>query len=229
LKVNSKYLLWSLLLVLFIAACKHTTDFFIPETKDGPCDPNIVYFENDIKPLLNSSCAYSGCHDANTAADGVILDTYENIIATGDIENRKPPEDSKLYETITETNAGDVMPPPPNSKLTSEQIALIRKWIVQGAKNNGCIDCDSANVTYSSQIVSAMNNNCNACHSSASASGGVILDTYIGVKSQVDNGKLKGTINHDTGFKVMPPSGTKISECNLTIIDKWIADGAPNN
>jgi mono/diheme cytochrome c family protein len=74
-----------------------------------------------------------------------------------------------------------------------------------------------------------MNNNCNACHSSASASGGVILDTYIGVKSQVDNGKLKGTINHDTGFKVMPPSGTKISECNLTIIDKWIADGAPNN
>ena len=191
-------------------------------------NPDIVYFENDIKPILNSSCAYSGCHDANTAADGVILDTYENIIATGDIEKRKP-EDSKIYEVITDTDQGKVMPPPPNTKLSSDQIALIRKWIVQGAKNNGCLDCDSVTVTYSNQVVESLNSNCNACHSTASASGGVVLDNYTDVKKEVDNGKLSGTVNHDTGFKVMPPSGTQISACDLTIINKWIADGAPNN
>ena len=61
------------------------------------------------------------------------------------------------------------------------------------------------------------------------ANGNVKLHTYAEVKKHVDNGNLAGTINHLSGYKAMPPTGTKMSECNLRTIQLWINDGAPNN
>ena len=74
-------------------SCTH--DPFIPDMMDEnpidtmtmdttiiaePCDTTIIYFNTEILPILNGSCAFSGCHDASTASDGVILDNYENVI-----------------------------------------------------------------------------------------------------------------------------------------------------
>ena len=96
-----------------------------------------------------------------------------------------------------------MMPPPPNAKLSSDQIALISKWIQQGAKNNKCNECDTTNVTYSVQVTSIMNN-CVSCHNASSPSGNIRLDNYTNVKTQVDNGKLIGSIEHKAGFSPMP-------------------------
>jgi cytochrome c5 len=196
-------------------------------TKITSCDPDSVYFENSILPLLTSSCAYAGCHDDISRQGGIILTTYSNIISTGDIKPGNP-SGSKLYEVIVETRSEKVMPPPPNNTLTTEQKALVKKWIEQGAKNNKCEDCDSTIVTYALQVTSVINANCVACHNAASASGNVSLHNYAAVKSNVDNGKLNGAINHLSGFVPMPPSG-KLNSCNLTIIRKWIDNGALNN
>jgi hypothetical protein len=57
----------------------------------------------------------------------------------------------------------------------------------------------------------------------------VQLDSYSAVKLQIDNKKLFGSINHDPGFKAMPPTGNKMSECNIFIVKKWIDNGALNN
>jgi hypothetical protein len=51
-----------------------------------PCDPAVVYFEKDVLPILTSNCAYSGCHNAASAKDGIVLDNYANVIRTGKIK-----------------------------------------------------------------------------------------------------------------------------------------------
>jgi hypothetical protein len=35
-----------------------------------------IKYSTLIKPILNSSCAFEGCHDTKTASEGIILDTY---------------------------------------------------------------------------------------------------------------------------------------------------------
>src|SRR5690606_33332299 len=116
-----------------------------------PCDPGTVYFNRDILPLLRSNCAKSGCHDAITAEEGIILDSYQNVLAS-DVIRAGRPSDSEMIEKMKENDPDDVMPPPPNERLTAEQIALIEAWIQQGAKDLTCDDspamCDTANVSY---------------------------------------------------------------------------------
>lgn len=127
----------AVLVAILIVQCRHEPDK-IPITGD-PCHPDTVYFERDIMPLLNSSCAKSGCHDAASATDGIILDNYANVMAKGDIKPGNP-DDSDLYEVITDNDPLDRMPPPPVPPLSAEQIAMVRKWIQQGAQNLTCDD-----------------------------------------------------------------------------------------
>ena len=89
--------------------------------------------------------------------------------------------------------------------------------------------CDTSAVTFAGTIQPILAQNCNSCHAQAIASGGVILDAYAGVKKQADNGRLVGAINHAAGFVPMPLGGTKLADCNIAKIQKWVADGAPNN
>ncbi len=217
---------------LTLESCKHkATEVPILNTSADndstlKCDSDSVYFENEILPLIISSCAYAGCHDAVSRQDGVVLDSYRNIKNTGEITPGDPGE-SKLYKVITSSDPDKMMPPPPNAKLSSDQIALISKWIQQGAKNNKCNECDTTNVSYSVQVTSIMNN-CVSCHNASSPSGNIRLDNYTNVKTQVDNGKLIGSIEHKAGFSPMPQGG-KLSDCNIAIINKWLTEGALNN
>lgn len=126
-----------ILVAILIVQCRHEPDK-VPISGD-PCHPDTVYFERDIMPLLNSSCAKSGCHDAETAMDGVILNNYANVMSTGDVRPGNP-NGSDLYEVITENDARKRMPPPPLPPLSNEQIALVQKWILQGAQNLTCDD-----------------------------------------------------------------------------------------
>lgn len=89
--------------------------------------------------------------------------------------------------------------------------------------------CDTTTVTYSSSVVPVLTSNCNSCHGGSSPSAGINLSTYAGVKTQVDNGKLWGSVSHASGFSAMPKNTAKMSTCNLAKIKKWIDAGAPNN
>lgn len=136
-------------LLLGAGACKHDPfledDTFTPvDTTDvnpgdttnmgTPCDPDVVYFDQQVLPILRSNCALSGCHDAATAQEEVILTSYENVMQTAEIVPFDLNE-SKLYEVITDDDPEDRMPPSPNTPLNSEQVQLIAKWILQGAKD----------------------------------------------------------------------------------------------
>ncbi len=195
-----------------------------------PCEPDVVYFQKDILPIFIGSCAIAGCHDATSAKDDVILDNFENIIETGDIE----PFDlngSKIYRVITEDDEDKVMPP--TGKMDNAQINLIATWILQGAKDLECDEdqepCDTENVSFSGFVVGVFQTHCNGCHGSTVANGGVITDKYEEVKITVDNGKLFGALNWEEGFSNMPKNQDQLDACTINKIKSWIDAGAKDN
>lgn len=190
------------------------------------CNPDSVYFVNDIMPIISSNCTMSGCHDNITHAEGVNLTSYTNIIRyviPGNAAN------SKLYKVIIKTN-GDRMPPPPMPPLSAAQKALIQKWINQGARNNSCIGaCDTAVFTYSGAVKNIMESKCAGCHNPGNLGGNIDLSTYNGVKTVALNGKLYGSVAQQSGYSPMPKNGAKLSDCEIRQIQKWVAAGSLNN
>ena len=217
--------------VIFFGACKHESTVPLANLaadstryKGVSCSADSVYFFNDIGPLIISSCAMSGCHTGNGEAQA--LTTYTKIKA---IVTPGNPTGSKIYRVLTGSGE-DRMPPAPRAAFTTAQLALVTKWIQQGAKNNGCIDntCDSTVIKYSTTVVPILQSNCTGCHSGSNPSGGIKLDNYTDVKSQTLNNKLIGSIMQSAGYKAMPPSG-KLSDCNIRKIKAWVYRGALNN
>lgn len=194
---------------------------------DNLCDPGVISFQHQVLPIMISSCAYSGCHDAVSAKDGIVLTNYDNVrkeVKPGD------PNDSELYESITENDPDDIMPPPPAAPLTTEQITIIREWINQGAENTTCgAPCDSTATSFSTDIFPLLQNHCVGCHNSTRSDGNVNLENYGRVIPYVQNGSLLGTIKHDALYPVMPPSGSKLSDCRIAQVRKWIEEGAKDN
>ncbi|MDZ7638334.1 MAG: DUF1553 domain-containing protein [Bryobacterales bacterium] len=96
-----------------------------------------VEFNRDIRPILSDKC-YT-CHgpDEQKRLVNLRLDTKEGllgdrgkyrIVVPGD------PEKSKLLERVSHPKRALAMPPPGSGDtLSTEQVALVREWILQGA------------------------------------------------------------------------------------------------
>ena len=94
----------------------------------------------------------------------------------------------------------------------------------------GAGPCDTSNTTYSGTIVPILQGGgCMGCHSGASASGNIRLDSYTNLKIQADNGRLYGAVNHSAGYAPMPQGGNKLLACDINKIKAWIDSGSPNN
>jgi hypothetical protein len=192
------------------------------------CDPDTVYFQNKVLPLLISSCAKSNCHDAVTQQDGVQLTSYQMIMNTADVDPFDP-DGSDLYEVLNETDPDKVMPRPPSTPLTQQEKDIIYNWIMQGAQNNACNDCDTTTITYAAAIVPMINNNCKGCHNPSFLSGGLDLTSYSTVRSIGLSGQFIGVIDHQPGYPPMPRGAAKLNDCKITQVRKWIDAGAQNN
>lgn len=225
--------------ILCIISCKHPYGE-LPANDGGgsgagnggsnsPCDATKIYFQQQVLPILISNCALSGCHDDATHKEGVVLTSYQKAVTTGGVKPGNA-ADSKMYKLLVDPDPGDRMPPPPQNPLTAQQIQLIYEWIQQGAKDLVCQNmCDSNSYTYSGAIRQLVQNKCQGCHSGANAQGGIDLSTYLNVKTMATNGKLWGSVNQLAGYSPMPKNETKLSDCELTQIRKWMESGAPEN
>lgn len=189
---------------------------------------NEICFETQVQPIINSNCAVSGCHDGSDHELPALI-TYNDIMRQ--VKANKP-NDSKLLKVVTKNpGSEEFMPPSPRTPLTSEQIAIIETWILEGAKNTTCptSGCDSVNVTYSTTIAGIMSDYCTGCHGSVSPSAGLKLNSHDLVASAVSNNNLMAHVNFVSGYSPMPPSGNKLPVCSLAQLRKWINDGMPNN
>jgi len=215
-----------IVLVTIIGFIGCVSDPILPDIAPGdPCPPGVINFNREILPLIASGCAFSGCHDAATAEEDVILDSYANIMK--EVKAGKP-DQSALY-TYLIAPIDDIMPPPPYSAFTQPQIDLVKEWILQGAMDVDCGQCDTSNVSFINTIYPIVQNQCQLCHNDSRQDGNLNLANYDLIKENVLTGKFMGSINHDAGISPMPPTGIKMDQCAIDQLNIWINEGMPNN
>jgi hypothetical protein len=213
-----------------LMACKH--DVPIPEPSNDPtvsenCSTDTVYFQNTILPILVSNCAMSGCHDAGSASEGIVLTDYVQIISTGSIAPGNA-GNSDLFDAITEDNPDKIMPPPGGSSLSEEEINSIQIWINQGAKNNSCASCDTSVYTFSAGVWPIVESNCQGCHTTSNAGNNYHqFNNWNDVV--MDSTAFWNSIVQLNGMSLMPKNTSGLNDCQKTIIRKWLDAGAPNN
>ena len=131
--------LFPLLLSLFAAgflfyACDDSITANDIENKIIP-DSNVSYAEY-IQPLFTIKCATSGCHDDRTQSAGLTLTSYGFAVSNYSMIAPGNPSNSKVVWAI-EGNGARLMPPYGVTRpMTANQIAGVKTWIREGAKNN---------------------------------------------------------------------------------------------
>lgn len=90
--------------------------------------------------------------------------------------------------------------------------------------------CDTASVTYASTIKSIIDSKCatSGCHATNSPTG-INLSAHTGLATIANNGKLMASITHNGSASAMPKGMSKLDDCSIAKIQKWVNDGAPNN
>jgi len=218
------------ILLFTIGSCKHEAIAPVVDTtpQPGPVMNNAVCFQNDILPMFQSNCAKSGCHDAATHTKELTLESYTTIMKRDIVPGNA--DASKIYRSLF-ASGKDKMPALPNTDLTIVQKAIIGQWINEGAKNtvNCASNCDSNQFKFAANISPLLNTFCTGCHSGFVASGNIDLSNYNNVKMQVTNGWLIGAVTHTAGYVAMPKEANKLSDCQITQINKWVNASALNN
>ncbi|MCB9921977.1 MAG: PSD1 domain-containing protein [Planctomycetaceae bacterium] len=118
-------------LILFCLSC-FAILLSSPSSFAGDADP-FAFFENEVRPLLVNRC-YK-CHSGTKAGGGLSLDTAEGWQKGGEsgpaiiVGN---PHDSLVIEAINYRSL-EMPPQDAGGKLSAEEIAVLTKWIADGA------------------------------------------------------------------------------------------------
>ncbi len=104
----------------------------LPVLADGP-----VTYNHDIRPILTKNC--TACHGGVKAAGGISFIYRDKALGTGKSGQRAitpgRPGESEMIRRIKAADPGDVMPPAKHgAPLNASQIALLERWIAQGAE-----------------------------------------------------------------------------------------------
>jgi hypothetical protein len=101
------------------------------------CQAKPIDFNQDIRPILSGKCFFCHGPDAHERKADLRLDTFDGATAIHDGSAAivpGNPESSALIARITSTDEDERMPPPESHKeLERDEIALLLKWIAQGA------------------------------------------------------------------------------------------------
>lgn len=128
------------LAVAALIACGGEDDPVAPD--DGPKTvPDSVEFAKHVQPIFTSRCATSGCHvNPGPSADlvltagqshGNIVNVPTVVFTPGVRVTPFEPVNSVLYLLV---QSGTM--PASGRRLTSVELAIIRKWIEDGAPDN---------------------------------------------------------------------------------------------
>lgn len=122
------YALLSIAFVLTFQSCyKDSQEELYGLGAGANCDTSNVTFSGTVSPILGTSCATSGCHDATTQASGVNLSNHTGAKTIAD--------NGKLIAVINHANG--VTPMPQGAPKFDEcTILKIQLWVNDGAPNN---------------------------------------------------------------------------------------------
>lgn len=88
-----------------------------------------VNFNRDVRPILAAHCFH--CHGPDEAESGLRLDVADGIAdAFGDMDLH----DNAAWQRLISKDPDEKMPPPlPGNGIKSDELAVLRRWISQGA------------------------------------------------------------------------------------------------
>jgi hypothetical protein len=90
-----------------------------------PCDTVEVNYSAEISPIINTYC--KGCHSGGNPSGNISLENYDQIHAVA--------LSGKLYGSVSFSN-GYVAMPYQGNMLPDCYVAMIKKWVDNGAPNN---------------------------------------------------------------------------------------------
>src|SRR5438132_3360779 len=101
----------------------------------APAARGPVSFVNDVAPILKENCF--GWHDAKKRKGKMDMTTYESFRKGGSREDPivpGKPDESLIIEFLTATDKARMPPKEAGDALPKEKIAVIARWIAEGAK-----------------------------------------------------------------------------------------------
>jgi len=106
--------------------------------KEETIDPSKpVSFYKHIRPILQANC--TGCHQPAKAKGDYIMTDFAKLLSGGEEGNAivpGKPDESNLLKVSSPNAEGKVEMPPKGDPLHESQIALIKKWVSEGAKDD---------------------------------------------------------------------------------------------
>ena len=121
----------SLAVSVSLTSCYYDTEEELyPDSGSIVCDTVSVSYANDIVPIMNSKCSYSGCHAGANAAAGIPLETYAGVKEYIDADKAR-----FISSIIWDGNASN-MPKGASTKMIDCNINTIKAWINSGYPNN---------------------------------------------------------------------------------------------
>lgn len=84
-----------------------------------------ISYQKDVYPIIKQNCM--SCHDANNHSGGIVIENYEQIALSG--------KSGELYNSVMISSNGKAYMPK-GGRLMDCEIALLKAWVDQGAKNN---------------------------------------------------------------------------------------------
>ncbi len=141
---------FAILACLSLVGCKEKTIIFHHQAENGENEPAMVLpeeisFNEHIQPILSEYCYHCHGPDSGTrrpAKEPLRLDSEEGLSQLRDfgapVIIKGKPEESELVKLIKSHDKDEVMPPPESHKVMSaREIALLEKWVAQGAEYEG--------------------------------------------------------------------------------------------
>lgn len=115
-----KKLIFLIIILFTLQSCYNDNE----EDLYGPvlCDTADITYSEDVAPIINSSCATSGCHVAGGTGPGNFT-VFSELLAkvnNGSFENRV-----LVQKTM-----------PPGTALINCELDILQTWIDNGAPNN---------------------------------------------------------------------------------------------
>jgi len=101
----------------------------------APAAKGPVSFINDVAPILKENCF--ACHDAKKRKGKLDMTTFEGLLKGGEHDDDVmpgKPDESHIMDLITAKGALRMPPKDSGEPLRAEKIAVIERWIKEGAK-----------------------------------------------------------------------------------------------
>ena len=110
-----------------------STSVFNSLNEDEFTDAQIEFFESKVRPILVDHCYECHGPDADPPEGGLSMVSRKAILAGGDSGPGIDLDDLKESNILSAVQYGDLFQMPPDSRLSEDDIQIIRRWVMDKA------------------------------------------------------------------------------------------------